>query len=572
MKKRIVLYSVVLIFFLYIGINQNLSAQVFEKDSLALVALYDSTYGANWTDNTNWLTEPVSTWFGVTVDDTSVIEIELVNNNLSGTIPPQIGNLINLNTLDLGNNNLFGPIPLEISALVNLKILRLYKNQLSGSIPIVICNNLKKLEILFIRQNNLSGTIPPEIGNLTNIKTLVLGYDDLSGSIPNEIGDLKKLETLAIQSTKISGEIPVEIYGLTNLRYLGLYRNYLSGTLSDSIGNLINLQTLNVFSTQISGTIPANINKLQKLREINISNNNLLGTIPPSLWDLTELTNLSLYSNQLTGTIPEELGQLQKLTVLNLFNNQFSGAIPEEINMLQGLRQLYIDHNEFNQLPDLSMLSVLGWVRIQNNQFTFEDIESNIGIDNFTYSPQDSIGVGKDTTVTKDSSLVLSVSLGGTANLYQWTKDGVDIPGADSSSNTIESVDSSDAGSYICKITNTIATELTIYSRSINVTVESTTGIANQLSQIPKGFVLYQNYPNPFNPSTTIKFALAKSEDVKIEVFNTLGQKVRALINKTMPAGYHEVEFSSQNLPSGIYIYMIEAGQFQGVKKMLYLK
>ncbi|MHA2319981.1 MAG: hypothetical protein ACXAC6_19780 [Candidatus Hodarchaeales archaeon] len=146
MKKRIVLYSVVLIFFLYIGINQNLSAQVFEKDSLALVALYDSTYGANWTDNTNWLTEPVSTWFGVTVDDTSVIEIELVNNNLSGTIPPQIGNLINLNTLDLGNNNLFGPIPLEISALVNLKILRLYKNQLSGSIPIVICNNLKNLK------------------------------------------------------------------------------------------------------------------------------------------------------------------------------------------------------------------------------------------------------------------------------------------------------------------------------------------------------------------------------------------------------------------------------------------
>ena len=91
-------------------------------------------------------------------------------------------------------------------------------------------------------------------------------------------------------------------------------------------------------------------------------------------------------------------------------------------------------------------------------------------------------------------------------------------------------------------------------------------------TEIPIQFFLYQNYPNPFNPSTKIKFALPKTGEVKIEVFNTLGQKVAMLINKTMPNGYHEVEFNAQDLPSGVYVFKIMAGDLQDVKKMLFLK
>jgi len=80
------------------------------------------------------------------------------------------------------------------------------------------------------------------------------------------------------------------------------------------------------------------------------------------------------------------------------------------------------------------------------------------------------------------------------------------------------------------------------------------------------------NYPNPFNPSTKIKFDLPKPETVKIEVYNIIGQKIQTLLNNPMPAGYHEVEFNGQNLSSGIYLYRIEAGEWQDVKKMVYLK
>ena len=85
-------------------------------------------------------------------------------------------------------------------------------------------------------------------------------------------------------------------------------------------------------------------------------------------------------------------------------------------------------------------------------------------------------------------------------------------------------------------------------------------------------FILYQNYPNPFNQTTTIKFSVAKIENVKIEVINLLGQKVGTLMNKQLPAGSHQVDFNANNLSSGIYYYKIEAGKYIKYRKMILLK
>jgi predicted esterase/predicted GH43/DUF377 family glycosyl hydrolase len=98
------------------------------------------------------------------------------------------------------------------------------------------------------------------------------------------------------------------------------------------------------------------------------------------------------------------------------------------------------------------------------------------------------------------------------------------------------------------------------------------TGLVKNDENIPIEFVLEQNYPNPFNPSTKIKFALPKADKVKIELYNTLGQNVKTLLNKAMKAGHHEVVFNAQNLSSGVYFYRIEAGEFQDVKKMILLR
>jgi len=88
----------------------------------------------------------------------------------------------------------------------------------------------------------------------------------------------------------------------------------------------------------------------------------------------------------------------------------------------------------------------------------------------------------------------------------------------------------------------------------------------------PDKFSMQQNYPNPFNPTTQIRFGLPKASQVKIEVYNMLGQRVAELLNEHKKAGYHSVEFDGSNFSSGVYFYKIQAGYFTQVRKMLLVK
>jgi len=107
-------------------------------------------------------------------------------------------------------------------------------------------------------------------------------------------------------------------------------------------------------------------------------------------------------------------------------------------------------------------------------------------------------------------------------------------------------------------------------SRIAYVTVIPDTKVEGE--EVPVSFELYQNYPNPFNPTTSIKFALPKESQVKLSVYTILGQEVATLVNSVMSAGYHTVNFDASNLPSGMYIYKIDAGSFSQIKKMLLMK
>ncbi len=85
-------------------------------------------------------------------------------------------------------------------------------------------------------------------------------------------------------------------------------------------------------------------------------------------------------------------------------------------------------------------------------------------------------------------------------------------------------------------------------------------------------YSLGQNYPNPFNPSTTITFSIAEHEEVSLEVFDILGRRVATLINRTLPAGKHEVKFNAENLCSGVYFYNVRAGEYINTRKMILLR
>ena len=153
------------------------SAKIPQLERDALVALYNSTDGANWKDNTGWMGE-VGTeclWYGVTCSSASVTRLSLANNSLTGTIPGELGNLTNLTRLTLNNNSLSGSIPAELGNLSNLKYLWLAVNSLTGSIPNEL-GNLTKLSELTLSNNDFTGTVPASL-NAFNIKSNAFKYE-----------------------------------------------------------------------------------------------------------------------------------------------------------------------------------------------------------------------------------------------------------------------------------------------------------------------------------------------------------------------------------------------------------
>ena len=100
----------------------------------------------------------------------------------------------------------------------------------------------------------------------------------------------------------------------------------------------------------------------------------------------------------------------------------------------------------------------------------------------------------------------------------------------------------------------------------------SPTAIADDETALPGKFNLAQNYPNPFNPSTTISYQLPNANRVKLSVYDMLGREIQTLVNEYQNAGQHTVRFDAQQLPSGVYFYNINAGNFQATRKMLLIE
>ena len=99
----------------------------------------------------------------------------------------------------------------------------------------------------------------------------------------------------------------------------------------------------------------------------------------------------------------------------------------------------------------------------------------------------------------------------------------------------------------------------------------SVTGISETPNLIPSDFQLSQNYPNPFNPSTTIPYQLPKASQVSLKIFNTLGEVVAVLVDEQKEAGHYQVQWTPR-VPSGVYFYRLQTGEFVDTKKMVLVR
>ena len=178
------------------------------NDRAALVAFYDATSGDNWTNKTNWKSDKaLKQWTGIvrTDDNGRVQYLRLSNNNLSGTLPKELGNLDQLTEIHLQSNNLSGTLPKELGNLDQLTEIRLQSNNLSGPIPDL--SALTALEELNLSANQLSGSIP-DLSALTALTILDLSFNLLSGSIPDLSALTDNLGKLLLDGNQLTGDIP----------------------------------------------------------------------------------------------------------------------------------------------------------------------------------------------------------------------------------------------------------------------------------------------------------------------------------------------------------------------------
>jgi gliding motility-associated-like protein len=382
-------------------------------DSLALVALYQSTDGANW--NTPWdLNLPMETWAGVALNPEGCVDqLDLELDALNGTLPVELGNLTNITRINLSNNpNLTGNIPNSITNLITLTHLNLGGCNLNGPIPANI-GNLNLLEELNLRSNQLTGTIPASIGNLAELLDLDLGNNLLNGSIPPEIGDLGNLFFLYLDNNNLSGSIPSELGNCTNLIRLWLDDNSLTGSVPESFGNLTLLQVL------------------------WLSKNELEGAIPDTFQNLSSLNHLEIQFNHF-NYLPDLSGLM---------------ALMNQVNKLR-LQENNLSFDDI--LPNLG--------------------PGGQAIGDF-YFPQDSVGeiLTLEGCIDQEFCIDLGIDSGIVSNQYEWSKDGGPY-GAFSSITGFNqlcfgNLTPADAGVYRCRITNPNAPLLELYSRPVSLNV-----------------------------------------------------------------------------------------------------
>lgn len=286
--------------------------------------------------------------------------------------------------------NLIGTIPYEIGLLLDLEDLNLFGNHLRGNLPDSM-KHLKSLEILTLHGNGIGGTLPQWITSFTNLKTLNLAENKFNGNLPTGMGvAMSSLETLVLENNQFSGRLsPLE--NSTSLTALYIGNNKFDGAIStELLQSWSNLQILDASQNDLSGSLPEFLFATDTLLVVDLHANSFSGRLPTLVEEGCSIEFLALQRNQLTGTISRQLDHLTRLAHLDLSENLFSGTMPR-FETMKSLKYLYLAFNlEFSKgpipvsyatLPHLVDLSLQATSRTGTIPYQFEALEELVLFD-----------------------------------------------------------------------------------------------------------------------------------------------------------------------------------------------
>ena len=380
-----------------------------DDDRAALTALYEATDGPNWIKNEGWLTNgPLLDWYGVLTDESGRVgQLSLRDNDLTGELPPELGNLANLERLYLSDNGLTGEIPPELGNLANLGVMywdgnaglcapgtRQFIDFVAGvwetGGPFCHEADASVLGVLYESAGGSSWSSsdgwlqPGPLSDWHGVETdtvagrvvaLDLSGNGLSGALPWSLSSLKALRELRVHdNSELGGRLPLAMTALAlrAFRYDGTglctpaepsFRDWLQSIASHSGAGIEcpPLTDRDVLEVLYGSTGGPNWNR----------KDNWLTAVPLEDWhgvrtdDQGRVTAINLgWWNGLTGELPPELGNLANLRWLWLAGADLTGGIPPELGNLANLEGLALPANgltggippELGNLADLESL------------------------------------------------------------------------------------------------------------------------------------------------------------------------------------------------------------------------
>ncbi|KAL3733313.1 hypothetical protein ACJRO7_022786 [Eucalyptus globulus] len=315
------------------------------------------------------------------------------NNNLIGQWPTKVFSNTSLLVIDLSNNNFGGPIPLPSPITMYYSIAN---NVIIGKIPSLICNTTN-LEMIDLSNNSLTGSLPRCLTNLsTYLSVLNLRMNQLEDTISQTIPLRHGLTTLDLSQNWFEGKLPRSLVNCTNLEILDLSSNQIDDTFPRWLGELPELKVLILRSNNLKGlvNIPKGDFIFPKLRILDLSNNYFGGPLPANLiMNLRGMKNReddrdgpsymtmdshffggASYENTVTVTMKGQKTKLVKIltifTTIDLSYNFFQGDIPEVFGHLHSLIGLNLSHNHLTNSipPTLGNLTQLEWLDLSSNK------------------------------------------------------------------------------------------------------------------------------------------------------------------------------------------------------------
>ena len=540
-----------ILFFLLISNSLFSQWSISNAERSALISIYNATDGENW--NRTWdLEKDPRNWFGISVKNGAVTELNLTGNALKGNFPSNLTSFPKLTKLDLSNNQLSGDVAAGISSLSLLTKLDISNNRLTGdptqsltglfnvddlalggnlfTIPDVngLLQNFNNIKTLDLSNLGLI-SIPAKITAFTNLETLILDNNPIPASAFGNIANHPKLTNLSLSGLQLA-QIPTQVSQLTQLVSLNLSNNNITEQNSSGLSTLTNLVWLSLENNQLA-QIPSQIPQLKKLQTLNLGRNKISGGVS-LLTGLTNLQQLFLNNNLLSGSFPSEFLAMPKLLMLNLNSNQLSGDLNDRLPPIT-----HLSNNRFNK-----------------TQLSNYVVDYNVQTD-LDYSPQRYDGL-KEVLGVIGQPAKLDQSLSGSDYTFTWYKNLDQKTNTTTADLNFASVEESDYATYTAEayiysvLDNSVVFDLSLFREPISLV---------KVLGTEESAKYFNIYPNP--TSEFLNIVSTKYDIQKVHIYDLSGKQM-------LSESKSRIDVSK--LPSGVYMLIIKTQE--GNKNFKFIK